>query len=486
MTTKYINRKFLYFCQCDEGYSGDQCNIKHNCSCSSDSYCLASSICVCPMNKFGSKCYLKSSICQTSNNPCQNNGLCIPVDDRMSLNKSTCLCTENFYETRSNRTYYLGVLREKFIESEHIQTRILSNYQCLPINELMNNTFLNYPFVHHAKYYPYLCQQQKQLKCFYDNRYMCICDVNRFSNCFTFNHTLSYDCQGENICENGGLCFQHNIKCPILSICACPECYYGTKCQFSTRGFVLSLGYILGYHIKPNVLFYRQPFVIKISLIIIVFMFILGMINGTLSIAIFCKENVRQTGCSLYLLTSSCNSLLLIIVSVIKFSQLILSQTAVLTNRTFLTLNCILLDMILKVLVASNDGFYGCVALERVFTVINGIKFNQVKTKQIAKWIILCVFLLTIITHIHDPIHRQLINDSDGDEQRLWCLVRYSSSINISNIFVTFFRFLISFSINLISTIILIISIARSRSKVRSKIPFKKHLQQQLYQHKHH
>ncbi|CAF4076984.1 unnamed protein product, partial [Rotaria sordida] len=327
---EYINRKFLYFCQCDEGYSGSQCNIKHNCSCSSDSYCLTSSICVCPMNKFGSKCYLKSSVCQTSNNPCQNNGICIPVDDRMSLNKSTCLCTENFYGTRcenmknridiefdddkismmtfvfihfitaikddnhqhktilkkitfdqnmitvfithsfhilfievSNRIYYLGVLREKFIESEHIQTRILPNYQCLSINELMNNTFLNYSFVHRAKYYPYLCQQQKQLKCFYDNRYMCICDVNRFSNCFTFNHTLSYDCQGENICENGGLCFQDNIKCPILSICVCLECYYGTKCQFSTRGFVLSLDYILGYHIKPNVLFHRQPFVIK-------------------------------------------------------------------------------------------------------------------------------------------------------------------------------------------------------------------------------
>ncbi|CAF4253835.1 unnamed protein product, partial [Rotaria sordida] len=26
---EYINRKFLYFCQCDEGYSGSQCNIKH-------------------------------------------------------------------------------------------------------------------------------------------------------------------------------------------------------------------------------------------------------------------------------------------------------------------------------------------------------------------------------------------------------------------------------------------------------------------------
>ncbi|CAF3857072.1 unnamed protein product, partial [Rotaria sordida] len=324
---QYINKNSSYFCQCNQGYSGLQCNIKYNCSCSSDSFCLTSSICICPLNKFGSKCYLKHSICKKSNNPCQNNGLCIPIDDRKGLNQFTCLCNEHFYGTRcenmknridiefddnkismmsfvfihfitaiendnhqhttilkkiifdqniitvfithsfhvvfielTNQTYYLGVLREKFIESEHIQTRILSNYQCLSINELMNNTFLNYSFIHRVKYYPYLCQQQKQLKCFYDNRYMCICDINHFSNCFTFNHTLSYDCHGENICENGGLCFQDNIKCPILSICACLECYYGTKCQFSTRGFVLSLDYILGYHIKPNVLFHRQPF----------------------------------------------------------------------------------------------------------------------------------------------------------------------------------------------------------------------------------
>ncbi|CAF2682004.1 unnamed protein product [Rotaria sp. Silwood2] len=62
---EYINKKLLYFCQCNEGYSGSHCTIKDNCSCSSDSYCLRSSICVCPMNKFGSRCYLESLICQT-------------------------------------------------------------------------------------------------------------------------------------------------------------------------------------------------------------------------------------------------------------------------------------------------------------------------------------------------------------------------------------------------------------------------------------
>ncbi|CAF3259488.1 unnamed protein product [Rotaria sp. Silwood2] len=98
-TTTMISPLCPLFCGEHGRYSGSHCTIKDNCSCSSDSYCLTSSICVCPMNKFGSKCYLKSLICQTSN-PCQNNGLCIPVDDRIALNNFACLCTESFYGTR--------------------------------------------------------------------------------------------------------------------------------------------------------------------------------------------------------------------------------------------------------------------------------------------------------------------------------------------------------------------------------------------------
>ncbi|CAF3776392.1 unnamed protein product [Rotaria sp. Silwood1] len=526
----YINKNLSYFCQCNEGYSSQQCNIQQNCSCSLDSYCLRSSICICPLHKFGSKCYLNNSICQIPKNPCENNGICIPHDDRIGLNTFTCLCTENFFGTRcenlknqidiafndknigmmsmiwipfitsiengghqrntllkkikfaqniisvftidpfhaifielTNQTYYLVVLREKFIESEYIQTKILPNYRCSSINELMNNTFLNYSLFHRVKYYPHLCQQKEQLKCFYDDIYIC-----------------------ENICENNGLCFQDTLKCPLLSICVCPSCYYGTKCQFSTKGFALSLDYILSYNIKPNVSINRQPFIIQISISIATVMFILGMINAILSIITFQNKRIRKNGCSIYLLVSSWNSLCLIIILIIKFWQLILSQISIINNRLFLKWNCILLDVILKIFVASNDWFYGCIALERVFTVIKGIHFNQHQSKKIAKWICLFIYLLTIFTHIQDPFYRHLIDDIDIDEKRTWCLVQYSSALNIFNMSITILHFILPLSVNIISTILTIKHMAHSRWQTQNAIPFSTHLRQHFNKHKHH
>ncbi|CAF5137605.1 unnamed protein product, partial [Rotaria sp. Silwood1] len=52
---------------------------------------------------------------------------------------------------------------------------------------------------------------------------------------------------------------------------------------------------------------------------------------------------------------------------------------AILTNRTLLTLNCMLLDMILQVLLASNDWLDGCVSVERIFIVIKHNRFNKHK-----------------------------------------------------------------------------------------------------------
>jgi uncharacterized membrane protein (DUF485 family) len=93
---------------------------------------------------------------------------------------------------------------------------------------------------------------------------------------------------------------------------------------------------------------------------------------------------------------------------------------------------------------------------------------------------------LVIVTHLHDPLNRDLIDDIDRDEERRWCLVEYSSSINVYNSFLTFFHFLIPFSINFLSPIIIIFAIARSRSTAQPTLTFKEHLRLQVQQHKHH
>jgi hypothetical protein len=142
--------------------------------------------------------------------------------------------------------------------------------------------------------------------------------------------------------------------------------------------------------------------------------------------------------------------------------------------------------MILKVLIASNDWLDGCVSMERIVTVTKGVRFDKNKSKKLAKWVTVSVIIVTILTHLHDPLHRHIVNDIDIDEQRTWCLVKYSPSINTFNSFITLFHFLIPFSINSLSMIIVVILIARSRSTVQRRLSFIQHFKLQFKEHKHH
>jgi L-asparagine transporter-like permease len=94
--------------------------------------------------------------------------------------------------------------------------------------------------------------------------------------------------------------------------------------------------------------------------------------------------------------------------------------------------------------------------------------------------------LFRALTYVHDPIHRHLIDDFDADEQRTWCFVQYSPAFKIFNSFITLFHFIVfPFSINFISGIAIIVSMARTRTNANNKTSFKQNLRLQLHQHKH-
>ena len=161
--------------------------------------------------------------------------------------------------------------------------------RCPHIDELFNETILRYHLLRRIKYYHLLCQHRtgsEDLKCFVDEIHLCVCQEfgeERLANCLEFDHEKKLDCLGQNGCENDAQCFQDNPTCPQTSMCICPTCFYGRRCQFSMNGFGLSLDAILAYHIRPHLPIQDQSHLIQISVITTSIITGVGLINGFLA-----------------------------------------------------------------------------------------------------------------------------------------------------------------------------------------------------------
>ena len=560
--TYFINLE-KFFCHCFNGYSGRLCSIKNDCNCSPDSICVGTSnnrsICVCPLDKFGPRCYLKMTTCIL--NSCYNNSQCIATDIKISKSEYFCLCSQGsigstcekpemkieFYFDKNifipqsilihfifvptwplspgsfdffdfiepiqtsqiakikysqnsvlvyygnsfhlifiefNQDYYLALLQKNYTTITNLSTKIIPKHRCKSINELFNQQIQSLPTWHRAKYYHIPCQNQSDLVCFHDNdQLMCLCDIDRHANCFKFNYKHIYNCFGYNYCQNGGQCYQNNNTCPTSSSCFCRECYFGNQCQLTSIGFGLSLDHILGYNIWPNIDFLQQPKIVRISTGVTIVMFLFAIINTILSIITFQTKKSLDVGCGIYLLISSITSILTMTMFTLKFFLLIFSQMSIIKNYSFLYINCIMMDITLKSFLAIGDWLNACVAVERTITIYTEVKFNKKKSKIYAKWIIIGIYLFTFISYIHDPIHRKLLEDNE--EERKWCVVNYSSSIEIYAIFINIIHFFLPFGINIISFIIMIILLARKKSEINQRQTYKTHLWIQFQQHKH-
>jgi hypothetical protein len=368
----YVNNMTWTFCRCQSGWHGQQCDRTHDCNCSSESLCIHRSVCLCPLNRFGSRCHLIQTLCRPQS--CLNGGQCVPIDARFThgqTNKFICICSQGYRGDRCeqqeiltaivlsfdstitmpsfvflhlitvqsssapNRTtlirnvpfnhdrlifktlmpfhlafvqlferYYLVLLRENAIVSMNLSIGVLPSYRCRALDELFNRTWSSLHLLKRIKYYHMSCQNTIDLVCFYDEIHLCLCTSDRQSNCFEFDHHMTYDCQGSNLCDNQALCIQDRRICPTVSFCACRRCYFRSTCQFSTHDSMLSLDIILGYHIESNTSLIQQPNIVQWAMTISFIMFIIGIVSSFLSIQTFLSANTRHVDCGLYLLAS--------------------------------------------------------------------------------------------------------------------------------------------------------------------------------------
>ena len=550
---KYNNME-KYFCRCSYGWSGSRCNHQHMCNCSPDSLCVGPSMCLCPLNKIGSRCYINRNLCRP--NPCLNNGVCISSTVANSLDSVSCICEQSFsgkrcefratqinilfrevtipsfviihfievedesiaevdpyrespYRTSTVRKmgiyensltiyrvprfhmifvelsadYYLTLSQQQYMPSLNISTDVNPSRRCLSISELFNETFVKLHLIRRIKYYHIPCQQRAELVCFYDDTHMCLCNSYQQANCFQFDHKMTYQCRSSDYCENSISCFPDARDCPTTVVCQCLECYYGSRCQFSTQGISLSLDVMLGYHIRPQINLVHQPLITKVTAGVMMLIAILGVCNSLLGIVTFQRTHVQDSASRIYLLISSFSSLATMIIFILKFWLLLFTQMGSIVNRSFLHFNCVYIDYLLRLLLTITDWLNTSVSVERTVAVTKGVSFDRFKSKKTAKWVIGSIVLLTICSFIHDPIHRELFDDEE--EQRIWCLTKYSPSYHVLNAVTIYLHSLIPFIINIISAFIIIVMTARQRSNAQKKLSYKQHLRQQFQQHKH-
>jgi hypothetical protein len=382
----------------------------------------------------------------------------------------------------SDNYYLIHAGDSDFITTSEI--KLTPKHRCPSIRQLFNDTFAALHSLRRIKHYHVPCQSDHTLRCFYDEQHMCLCDEIGRANCFTFDHSKINNCRGDyGNCENGAQCFQDPEDCPLSSACLCRKCYYGLKCQFTTHGLSMSLDAILGYHVRPNESLINQTQPVKITISLMAIIFVFGTINSFFAILTFRAKKTRTVGCGVYLFVASFVSLVSIWIFTWKYLFLLFSQMQLVTNRLLLLVHCVFLDFLLRLSLSFEDWLIACVAFERATAVIRGIHFNQSKSKQAARRV--CVILLFVIVclTIHDPFHRRLMDEDE--EQRIWCIVRYSTTLQNFDYATQLFHFLAPFTINLVSALTIIIGTARSRAKAGRQISFRQHLMRELYARKH-
>lgn len=202
---------------------------------------------------------------------------------------------------------------------------------------------------------------------------------------------------------------------------------------------------------------------------------------------------------------------------VVNFWFVVLTQINVSTDFWILRGGCISIEPILKLFLYSDAWLNACVAVERAVTVFKRIHFDKKKSKYIAQWIIFILPLCIMASLIHEPLHRKMFeyqtetnkvyaNKTESSttylvetgknktsietiykstqDRHVWCVIRYSSSVQNYNTAILFFHLIGPFIANLFSALFIIFGHARQRSTTRTRQTFKEHVREQFSEHK--
>ena len=363
--------------------------------------------CLCPMEYYGEVCQAKKNVLNLtfdniditsyalvhifytmydSSMEFHNRSLLILAQKLSIFQISATFYTEFFpqmafvqFETK----HYLVPLVVSATERAHLSATIRAKHECPYFAQLITSSLHQAPEIRRVKYYYQICRLHSHLMCFVDDYYFCLCTNERHATCLRMQR--DFRCLQDLYCLNGAQCLNDNPDCPSITFCICSDCFFGDRCQFYAKGIGLTLDDILRYELRPMTRLNQQSVAVKFSAALTVVIFVVGVINSVLSLMTFHRAEARRVGTGIYLFASSMASLITVIMYNIKFWFLIITQDQRSVSRLLLHSACVANEAILKLFVYTDSWLNACVAIERTITIFQGTKFNQKRSRRVAK-----------------------------------------------------------------------------------------------------
>ncbi|CAF1278540.1 unnamed protein product [Adineta ricciae] len=135
-------------------------------------------------------------------------------------------------------------------------------------------------------------------------------------------------------------------------------------------------------------------------------------------------------------------------------------------NELHLLVACKSIHMILKSLLTSTECITACVVIERAVNILDEPDSNKMESKKVAKRIMPIIIGLVLLSHVNDPYYRKSIEDFNGDDRRIWCLIRYPSLVDTYDYFINLMHLVGPLIITIMFTLMIVILLSRIRSRV--------------------
>ena len=241
----------------------------------------------------------------------------------------------------------------------------------------------------------------------------------------------------------------------------CSSCSYGPLCQFTTIYYGITSLQTLFCSIEC------------IPMYVIILIFCLGSLWNLCAIGTFCQANTREMGSGIYRLW----------ISIIgQFGLTVVISHLFLERNHSRIINCFIFEYLRKVLHALYDSLTACTTLERTIVIYQGISFNKIGSRRVAKLIIPILILYHFVSIVHEPFYRQVIYSFN----RYWCILKfpYHSLLNFE-IATNIFHFILPYFINLIFPIIWVITLTKNKLMLNKNTSIWINLKKVLSTYKH-